>query len=40
MNVESLVLPEQDWVPNNPKLPAVICHGVADLESCEETLSI
>lgn len=37
MKVESFVLPEHDWVPNNPKLPVLIYRSAAETLDCEQT---
>ncbi|BBD96961.1 cupin [Sphingobium amiense] len=37
MKVESFVLPEHDWVPNNPKLAVLFYHGAVDATDCEGT---
>ena len=36
MKIESFILPEHDWVPNNPKLPVIIYRGAVEAGSCEE----
>lgn len=37
MSVESFVLPEHDWVPNNPTLPVLIYRGAVATGDCEAT---
>lgn len=37
MKVERFVLPEHDWVPNNPQLPVLIYRGAAEASDCEQT---
>lgn len=36
MNIESFVLPEHDWVPNNPRLPVLVYRGAVAAGDCEE----
>jgi uncharacterized protein YjlB len=37
MKIESFVLPEHDWVPNNPKLPALLYRAAVPVADCEKT---
>lgn len=36
MKVESFILPEHEWVPNNPRLPVLIYRAAVDAGSKEE----
>jgi uncharacterized protein YjlB len=35
MSVEGFVLPEHDWVPNNPRFPVLIYRAAVDVGPCE-----
>ena len=35
MKVESFVLLEHDWVPNNPNLPVLLYRGAVEVTDCE-----
>jgi uncharacterized protein YjlB len=37
MKSESFVLPEHDWVPNNPRLPVLLYRGAVEVLDCEAT---
>lgn len=37
MNIESFVLPEHDWVPNNQRLPVLLYRGAIAIGDCEDT---
>jgi uncharacterized protein YjlB len=37
MKVESFVLLEHDWVPNNPNLPVLLYRGAVEVTDCEGT---
>ncbi len=37
MKIESFVLPERAWVPNNPTLPVLVYRGAVEATDCEAT---